>query len=145
MRLWLDRSENTVHKNINILSWNRRHMKRMAHFSHQEHLGILENFPDPDKRFAMVKRLKNGVTEEDEKNAITILTSFMDELDKALSKNVWVVGDNFTLADIAIAPFIERFEANKLNMLIDFQKWGNIGRWWRYLGCITLLRFFCHS
>ena len=130
VRLWLDRSENTVHKNINILSWNRRHMKRMAHFSHQEHLGILENFPAPDKRFAMVKRLKNGVTEEDEKNAITILTSFMDELDKALSKNVWVVGDNFTLADIAIAPFIERFEANKLNMLIDFQKWENIGRWW---------------
>ena len=37
-------------------------MKRMAHFSHQEHLGILEKFPDPDKRFAMVNRLKNGVT-----------------------------------------------------------------------------------
>ena len=54
----------------------------------------------------------------------------MDELDKALSENFWVVGDNFTLADIAIAPFIERFEANKLNMLIDFQKWSNIGRWW---------------
>ena len=133
VRLWLDRSENTVHKNINILSWNRRHMKRMSHISQQEHLNILERFPDPDKRFTMIKRLQEGVSEDDEKNAITILTSFMDELNKTLAESVWVVGDNFTLADIAIAPFIERFEANKLNMLIDFHKWANIGRWWAEL------------
>ena len=42
VRLWLDRSENTVHKNINILSWNRRHMERMSQISHQENLGIID-------------------------------------------------------------------------------------------------------
>ncbi len=133
VRLWLDRSENTVHKNINILSWNRRHMERMSHLSHQEHLNILKKFPDPDKRFTMIKRLTKGVSETDEQNAISILTNFMDELDKTLVDSLWVVGDDFTLADIAIAPFIERFEVNKLNMLTDFQKWSNIGRWWAEL------------
>lgn len=130
VRFWLEGSENTVHKNINILSWNRRHMKRMSHISHQDHQVVLEKFPDPDKRLTMLKRLRDGVSEEDEQNAINILSFFMSNLDKALAKNTWVVGDQFTLADIAIAPFIERFQANKLNMLVDYQKWPNIGRWW---------------
>ena len=43
--------------------------------------------------------------------------------------SLWVVGDDFTLADIAIAPFIERFEANKMSKLVDWVLRPSLGNW----------------
>ena len=51
--------------------------------------------------------------------------------EEELNKGSWLTGDNFSLADIAIAPFIERFEANNLDELIDFRKRPKIGSWWK--------------
>ena len=45
MRLWMDKAETIVHKIINVISWNKRHMPRMSHYSYQEHLEILEQIP----------------------------------------------------------------------------------------------------
>ena len=130
MRIWLDKSETLVHKNVNILSWNRRHMPRMKHLSHEQHLKILQKFPNPETRRMRIRRLEHGVSDTDEEFAKERLSDFMDKMEEELNKGTWLTGDNFSLADIAIAPFIERFEANNLVDLIDFRKRPKIGSWW---------------
>ena len=130
MRLWLDRTETVVHKNVNVLSWNRRHIPRMKHLSHEQHLKILEQFPNPETRMVRINRLERGVSDTDEDFAIERLSDFMDEMEEELNNNIWLAGESFSLADISIAPFIERFEANNLDDLIDFKKRPKIGSWW---------------
>ena len=44
----------------------------------------------------------------------------MDEMEAALSKSPWLAGDEYSLADISITPYIQRFEANELTRLIDW-------------------------
>ena len=87
-------------------------MPRMSHYSYQEHLEILEQFPNPEKRQIMIGRLENGVSEVEEQSAENRLLDFMDEMETALRNDPWLCGKTFSLADIAIAPFVERFEAN---------------------------------
>ena len=130
MRLWLDRAETVVHKNVNVLSWNRRHIPRMKHLSYQQHLKILEQFPNPETRMVKINRLEHGVSDADEEFAKSRLSEFLDAMEEALNGNTWLAGESFSLADIAIAPFIERFEANNLAELIDFKKRQKIGSWW---------------
>ena len=118
MRLWLDRAETVVHKNVNVLSWNRRHIPRMKHLSHEQHLKILEQFPNPETRMVRINRLEHGVSDADEDFSKARLSEFMDAMEEELNGNTWLAGENFSLADIAIAPFIERFDANNLDELI---------------------------
>jgi len=131
MRLWLDVAETQLHKNVNIVSYNKRHVPRMNEkFSKEEQRQILMRFPEAEKRATMLKRLENGVSDDDEVFAIDRLEEVVGKMEKTLENYVWLAGDTFSLADIAIAPFIERFEANGMKSLVDWKKRPNVGEWW---------------
>ena len=48
-----------------------------------------------------------------------------------LQDRPWLCGDAISLANISIAPFIERFEANKMPKLIDWDLRSQLGNWWQ--------------
>ena len=82
MRLWLELAELRIHKNVNIVSYNKRHVPRMDKlFSKDEQREILMRFPDPEKRMIMLKRLEYGVSEEDELFAIQQLNNIMEKIE----------------------------------------------------------------
>ena len=132
MRLWLDTAETQVHKNINIISYNKRHVPRMKKlFTKKEQREILMRFPGAEKRAIMLKRMETGVSIDDEKFAIDRLIDVMDRMEGVLSTTSWIAGETFSLADIAIAPFVERFEANDIGVLVDWKKRRRCGDWWQ--------------
>ena len=132
MRLWLDLAETKIHKNVNIISYNKRHVPRANQlFSKHEQLSNIERFPGIEKRAVMRNRFENGVSDADEKLAAECLGEAMDQLEKTLSDNKWLAGADFSLADIAIAPFIERFEANGIETLVDWTTRPEAGDWWK--------------
>lgn len=132
MRLWLDLAETKIHKNINIISYNKRHVPRANQlFSKEEQLSNIERFPEIEKRAVMLKRFKNGVSKDDEKLATDCLVEAMDQMERTLVNSEWLAGTEFSLADIAIAPFIERFEANGIETLVDWGKRPKTGNWWK--------------
>lgn len=131
MRIWMDRFENIIHRNINVLSYNRRHVPRMARYSDNEQRQIIANIPDPVKQAEMLRRLENGVSDEEEANATRILATVLDSIEAKLADGPWLIDGKFSLADISVAPFIERFEANGLTELVDFSNRPNMGGWWQ--------------
>jgi len=131
MRLWLDTAETNIHKNINIVSYNKRHVPRMNKmFTKEEQREILMRFPGASKRAVMLKRLEQGVSAQEEKFAADRLADVVDQMEKTLSQSQWLAGDCFSLADIAVAPFIERFEVNGMDALVDWDKRPSVGDWW---------------
>ena len=65
-----------------------------------------------------IDRLENGGAEADEWFSEERLSEFMDGMEDTLRSRTWLAGAQFSLADISIAPFIARFEANDLKNLI---------------------------
>ena len=123
--------ETQVHKNINIISYNKRHIPRANKlFSREEQLANIERFPGAEKQRTLRLRFENGVSEEEEAFAEARLSDVVDRMEETLAGSDWLAGDSFSLADIAIAPFMERFEANGVEALTDFTKRPRVGDWW---------------
>ena len=59
------------------------------------------------------------------------MAEVLDDMETCLHDRHWLTGDTMSLADISIAPFIERCESNKLERLVDWQHRPNLGRWWQ--------------
>ncbi|MDA0238920.1 MAG: glutathione S-transferase family protein [Proteobacteria bacterium] len=131
MRLWLDKSEHVVHKNINVISHNRFQAARMAALSDEEKVEMAGRYPKLELRTERLRRYREGVSPEEEALAEGLLAELMDEMEATLSQRPWLAGSDYSLADISITPFIERFYVNKLESLTDWDTRPSVGDWWQ--------------
>lgn len=131
MRLWLDKSENVLHKNINVISHNRFHTRGIAGMSDEEKVEMAVRYPKLGRRTERLRRYRDGVSTEEEELAEALLAELMDEMEAILSRRPWLAGPDFSLADISITPFFERFHVNELARLIDWTARPAVGDWWR--------------
>jgi glutathione S-transferase len=133
MRVLMDKFEHVVHRNINLISFNRRFRPRIEKFPPEEREAIINKVPNPERRAELLRRMRMGVTEDDEAIAEARLATVLDEMEALLADGPWLVGDDFSLADMSIAPFIERFQANGLDRLVDWTARPALGDWWARL------------
>ena len=129
MRYWLDRSESVVHRNINVLSHNRFMTRFFGHLSLDEKLAIADRQPRIATRTERRRRYEHGVTQEEEQLAEAVLAECLDDMERELQQRSWLAGDEYSLADIAVVPFFERFEANRLDRLVDWGRRPAVGAW----------------
>jgi glutathione S-transferase len=134
MRYWLDRSESILHKCINVLSQNRFNASVLAGLSHQEKLELAARQPRIATRAERLHRYEHGISVEEEQLAEETIAECLDDMEKLLSGQPWLAGDEYSLADIAMVPFFERFEANGLSALADWNRRPAVGDWYRRIG-----------
>lgn len=131
MRILMDRIEHVLHRNINTVSWIRQERyKRFDGMTPEQLQNVLDDQATEEKRAILKKRLEDGVSGDDMAFAEARVAEVLDELDAALQGRPWLCGGNLSLADISIAPFMERFEANKMPALTNWVKRPRLGDWW---------------
>ena len=131
MRVLMDRIEHVLHRNINTVSWIKQgRYKRFDGMTSDQLQQVLDDQATEEKRAILKKRLQEGVSEADIEFAEARVAEVLDELDMVLEGRPWLCGVNLSLADISVAPFIERFEANKMPGLTDWVKRPRLGDWW---------------
>ena len=111
MRLWIYNSEESAHSNVNTCSHNLRHAKRMdQRYTLEEQMAAAERCPNPMISRRLKQRLKVGVSIEEEEDAYAKLDYMLDQMELRLAGGPWLAGTSFSLADIAIAPMLNRIE-----------------------------------
>jgi glutathione S-transferase len=112
MRRWMLFSEEDLHMSIATASFNPRHRVRMvAKYSNDELISIAKSCPFPEMGRRMLSRLEPGVPQEEEDAVYDKIMTVMDWMEADLTSGQWlIVGNQFTLADIAMAPYINRIE-----------------------------------
>ena len=131
MRIWLDKSEHVLHRNINVISHNRFQARRMAELSDEEKVEMAGRYPKIGMRTERLRRYREGVTTEEEALAEAQLAELLDEMEEILKDRPWLAGPEYSLADISITPFFERFHVNELDRLTDWKARPAVGDWWR--------------
>ncbi len=132
MRIWMDRIEHVLHRNINVVSWIRQgRYKRFDGMTEDQLQAVFDSQATEEKRALLKKRLEVGVSEEDMAFAEARVADVLDEMETALRNGPWLCGENLSLADISVAPFIERFESNGMAELTDWTKRPRVGNWWK--------------
>lgn len=131
MRVWLERSESIVHRYINVLSHNRFMTRALGDRTIEQKLALAERYPKLEMRLERQRRYRDGVSPAEERTALALLAEFMDDMEACLAGQPWLAGADYSLADIAISPFIERFAVNGLDELIDWSRRPAVGDWWQ--------------
>ena len=116
MRIWMDRCEYVLHKSVNTISFVKQ--------------GALDAQPEIERRAILERCVRNGVSQADLDHAEARIAVVFGDMEERLTDRPWLCGDEFSLADIAFAPFIERFQANKTERLIDWSVRPKVGDWW---------------
>jgi len=132
MRIWMDRIEHVLHRNINTVSWIKQgRNERFAGMTPDELQAVFDSQATEEKRAILKKRLADGVSEADMDFAEARVAEVLDLMEEQLQDQPWLCGTSLSLADISVAPFMERFEANKMAGLTDWNKRPKLGDWWQ--------------
>ena len=132
MRIWMDRIEHVLHRNINIVSWIKQgRYKRFDGMSAAQLQAVYDSQATEEKRALQKKRLKDGISQADMDLAEARVAEVLDEMEQQLHDRPWLCGEALSLADISVAPFLERFEANDMPLLTDWNKRPKLGDWWQ--------------
>ncbi len=131
MRLWLYDSEAIAHPNVALASYNPRHAPRFARLSTEELIETASRHPNRDTRIRMTRRAEHGVPAEDENTAYANLEDLLDRIEAALAGGPWLIGADFTLADIAMAPYVNRIEVLERPEVLARSARPRLAEWWR--------------
>ncbi len=133
MRLWVYNSEELAHWNVNTCSHNLRHAKRLAQkgISHEDMLKAADQCPNPMIGLRLRRRLEVGVSEAEENEAYAKLDYLLDQMERKLGDGPWLAGASYSLADIAMAPMINRIEVLARPEMISAARRPRVADWWQ--------------
>ena len=132
MRVWLDKSEHLLHKNMHLISHNRAHAHRWeeyeANHGREELLEKVHGQPDLQRRADEIHHAEHGIDEATVAFSVDRVGDQLALMDQALGEHEWLTGGSFSLADMAVLPFVERFKVNGMDDRIAAKK--NLGAWY---------------
>jgi glutathione S-transferase len=131
MRKWMLHSEEDLHSAIATASFNKRHRARMLKKHSIEQLRErLERAPSTELAVTTINRMATGMPAEQENAAYEKIKTVLDWMEHALSPGPWLLGASYSLADIAMAPYINRIEVLDRPELIGSSERPAVADWW---------------
>ncbi|OGA18984.1 MAG: hypothetical protein A3H32_20970 [Betaproteobacteria bacterium RIFCSPLOWO2_02_FULL_63_19] len=133
MRLWMFYSEGVAHENIATCSYNPRHAARHKAKGHtnEDLKRIAAGCPNPIIRNRLLRRAEHGVSDAEENEAYEALDFVLDRMEDCLSRAPWLAGAEYSLGDIAMAPYINRIEVLKRPEMVGAARRPRLASWWQ--------------
>jgi glutathione S-transferase len=132
MRIWMFNAEELAHENVNTCSYNPRHAARHKAKGHtpEDLRKIAMRCPNPVIRNRLLNRIARGVSDEEENQAYQALDFLLDQMESTLAGKPWLTGDEYSLADIAMVPFINRIEVLKRPEMVRKERRPRLAEWY---------------
>lgn len=133
VRWWMKKLDDGLHLETIALSFGIafRHQLIAACGSDEAVAAHFARIPDPYVREVQRGVVDEGIESPRFEQVVQAFDQLLGDLEQALSTNVWIVGDELTLADIAYAPYVTRLDHLHLQGLWDDRP--NIARWYAAL------------
>ena len=126
-RIWLKISDEIAHPAIRQLSFELLYRPFIAKMHPDELERLLARHPNPTR----AQKFRSASTSARDDKAIEEATAsvhvLLSRMDRELKGNEWLGGQQYSLADVAMAPFIERLE--HLGMWDLIGSYPEAGRW----------------
>ncbi len=133
MRIWIFNSEEIAHTNVNTASHNPRHAVRLAQkpLSEEKIAQAAANCPNPIIAARFLHRHAHGVSDAEENQAYVALDYLLGMMEETLGATPWLAGRDYSLADIAMAPYVNRIEVLKRPEMVGAAKRPRLAAWWQ--------------
>ena len=100
-------------------------------YSRAEQMAAAERCPNPMIARRLKRRLEVGVSADEEEDAYAKLDYMLDQMELKLADGLWLAGASFSLADIAMAPMLNRIEVLARPEMISTARRPKVADWWQ--------------
>lgn len=133
MRLWQKAVDEGLHVACGTISFAAIFAKQLKDGLTKEQLEArLAKMPEPARRERQRQLLQLGLDAPFVKDAIKLHDKLVGEMEAALKNGPWLMGEQFTLADVVMAPYVERLDRLTLSGLWEPQR-PRVGQWFKAL------------
>ena len=134
MRMWVRRIDDDIHgRTSGVFThaiWTRR---AVGSRSPEEIEKYLSGIPEEAERESRRDLIANGLASPRFSGAIARMAVFLSEMESVLGRSEWLVGERFTLADIAVAPYVLRVSDTGLSGLWSEGRRPAVADWFERL------------
>jgi glutathione S-transferase len=131
MRLWTKQLDEGIHAATGALSTGIAFRYQKLALPPEELDALINNVPDPAKRERTREDITKGVDSRYFVDAVRRFDKLLGEFETALADNPWLAGNEFSLADIAYAPYMVRLEHLQLQIL--WERRPHVATWSAHL------------
>ncbi len=135
MRLWTKQLDEGIHTATGALSTGIAFRYQKLALPAEELDALINNVPDPAKRERTREDIIKGVDSRYFVDAVRRFDKLLGDFETALADNPWLAGNEFSLADIAYAPYMVRLEHLQLQIL--WEKRPHVATWFAHLKKLT--------
>jgi glutathione S-transferase len=130
MRNWIRHIDGLIH-NLIIFNW-RHHLQKVAEqWSYEDLAEKLKNILSKERQESWLRVARKPYTEEEREAARAKLVSqLLDRMEDALKPSGWLVGDAYSIADIAAVPFVKRIDEEIAPDEVSETKHPRVAEWW---------------
>lgn len=110
MRVWVKYQDDVVHHAVRPATFQlmlKLRVKRMAPGEIDE---LMANHPMPERAHAYRTWATGEVDYDAVQGSIDKFNEILDRMGASLAERTWLAGDSFSLADVAMVPFVDRVE-----------------------------------
>lgn len=127
MRLWGAYIDQTCLPAVQKHNWMVLFHPFARNWSDDELEARLAAIPTIERRNTWRRMAREPYTPEELDTALDVLRDMMDRIEARLQSRAWLIGDAFSLADIAAAPYVVRFTEIAPT---ELARWPMAAEWW---------------
>lgn len=106
-RFWMKHVDGKLHPSCGALQWPLLMMPGLMKKTEEERNKLLDQVPEAPRRERQKRLVKFGLDAPDVADGVRTYMKTIQDMETSLAENHWVVGDQFTLADAALAPYFQ--------------------------------------
>jgi glutathione S-transferase len=107
VRFWMKHVDVKLHPSCGTLQWPMVMRPALMKKPREERQAILERVVEKPRRERQMRLVEHGLDAPDVGDAVRIYRKTILDIEEALAESQWVVGDNFSLADVCLAPYFQ--------------------------------------
>jgi glutathione S-transferase len=128
MRTWTKVPDEGLHTACASVTYAAAFMHQLrSHYDEKAWEDRLSKLPDRARAARQRQIIEQGFQAPFVKDAVLLHAKLLKEMESSLAKSKWLVGENFTLADIAIIPYVTRLDRLGLDGM--WAAYPNVTRW----------------
>lgn len=119
MRWWTKFSDEVATDAVKLPSFVKNIQPELQKMAPEDVRAMVAKIPDPKVRERWTHAVTQGISAADLKPSIDRLGGMIERMDRSLSDGPWLAGDEYSLADIDIVPFVHRLIRCELFHLVE--------------------------
>ncbi len=131
MRNWIRHVDGLI-GNLIVFNWAHSMAKVATQWSDAELAERLKAVPSKERREAWMRTARRPYTEEERQEARDRLrVELLDRMEAMLAQGAWLLGQRYSIADIAAVPFIKRLDEEIAPDEMTAARHPRVHDWWQ--------------